>query len=150
MFPKRFGGLAVLFESLHFRQTSIVKRFQQFCQKKQSIDLIKFGNAFLINAIRGWFQSRILEWNTQTVPSKVKINVFECSLWMLFSNDYWTLKTYRSLWPAESDPCRSHTKSCRTVTDDRRLFHALPLYTGGSNSSKWCMQCANTTLWVLP
>ena len=30
---------------------------------------------------------------------------------------YWTLKTCRSLWPAENESCRSHMKSCRTVTD---------------------------------
>ena len=35
------------------------------------------------------------------------------------------LKSCRSSWPAENNSCRTHTKSCRTVTGDRRLFHAL-------------------------
>ena len=35
------------------------------------------------------------------------------------------LKFGRSLWLAENESCRSHMKSCLTVTDDRRLFHAL-------------------------
>ena len=26
---------------------------------------------------------------------------------------------------SRNESCRSHMKSCRTVTDDRRLFHAL-------------------------
>ena len=41
---------------------------------------------------------------------------------------YWNLKTCRSLWPAEFESCRSHMKSYRTVTDDRRFCHALPAH----------------------
>ena len=33
---------------------------------------------------------------------------------------------YDILLKFENESCRSHMKSCRTVTDDRRLFHALP------------------------
>ena len=40
---------------------------------------------------------------------------------------YWNLKNCQSLWPADNESCRSHMKSFRTVTDDRRLFHALHL-----------------------
>ena len=32
---------------------------------------------------------------------------------------------YDILLTFENESCRSHMKSCRTVTDDRRLFHAL-------------------------
>ena len=38
---------------------------------------------------------------------------------------YWNLKNCRSLRPEDNKFCQSHIKSCRTVTDDRRLFHAL-------------------------
>ena len=38
---------------------------------------------------------------------------------------YWNLKTYWSLWPVKNEFCRSHMKSCPTVTDNRLLFHAL-------------------------
>ena len=33
----------------------------------------------------------------------------------------------QSLWPIENESCPSHIKSCRTRTDDRRLFHAMLL-----------------------
>ena len=44
---------------------------------------------------------------------------------LLYMIYHWNLKTWRSLWPAENESGRSHMNSCRTVTDDRRLFHAL-------------------------
>ena len=40
---------------------------------------------------------------------------------LLYMIHYWNLETYWSLWPAENESL----KSCRTVTADRRLFHAL-------------------------
>ena len=49
-----------------------------------------------------------------------------CLLHLIY---YWNLKTWQSLWLAENECCRSHMKSCRTVTDDRRLFHALVVRT---------------------
>ena len=44
---------------------------------------------------------------------------------LLYKVYYWNLKTCRSLWLADNESCRSHMKFCRTVTDDRRLFHTL-------------------------
>ena len=52
---------------------------------------------------------------------------------LLYMINYWNLKNCRSLWPAEDESCRSHMKLCRTVTDDRRLFHGLSKILG----SKW-------------
>lgn len=41
--------------------------------------------------------------------------------------DNWIWRTCRSLWMAENESCRTHTKSCRAMTSDRRLFHVLAL-----------------------
>ena len=66
----------------------------------------------------GWTSCQAVGTSSRSLAIRV------CLLYMMY---YWNLKICRSLWPAENESCRSHMKSCRTVTDDRRLFHALPI-----------------------
>ena len=64
-------------------------------------------------------------------------------LYMIY---YWDLKTCRSLWLAENEFCRSHMKSCRTVTDDRRLFHVLRISVSADQHRKSVMKSSGQYL----
>ena len=66
------------------------------------------------------------------------------------------MKSCWSLWPAENESYRSHMISCRAVTDDWRLYHALHAYTlSDINSSDniveilaWCRKFCLTKYFV--